>query len=84
MKEALASGRFRDFARLDATGANLHPLSAALWTLNADGLQIGIKAATRAIVCVRDIIAELRPFAADFTTFCHKFLKTSGRSYKRE
>lgn len=66
-----ASGRFRDLARLDATGANLHALRAALRTLNAYGLQIRIKAATRPIVCVRDIIAELRPLAADFTTFCH-------------
>ena len=50
-KRAL-SGRFRDFARLDATGANLHSLHAALRTLNADGLQIRIKATRRAIVCV--------------------------------
>jgi hypothetical protein len=52
MKEALLSGRFRDFARLDATGANLLALNTALRALNADGLQIRIKAAARAIVCV--------------------------------
>jgi hypothetical protein len=72
------SGRFRDFARLDATGANLLTLDAAFGALNADGLQVRIEATARAIVSVRNIIAELWPFAADFTTFCHKFLKTSG------
>jgi hypothetical protein len=76
------SGRFRNFARLDATGANLLTLDAALRALNADGLQVWIKATARAIVSVRDIIAELRPFAADFTTFCHKFLKTSDARLK--
>jgi len=63
--------RFRYFAGLDATGANLLALDSALRTLDADGLQVGVKAAARAIVCVRDIVSELRAFAADFASFSH-------------
>jgi peptidyl-prolyl cis-trans isomerase SurA len=51
--------------------------------LNADGLQVRIKATARAIVSVRNIITELRPFAADSTTFCHKFLKTSDALFRK-
>jgi hypothetical protein len=65
--------RFGDFARFDATGANLLALDAALGALNADGLQVGIKATARAIISVGNIIAELRPFAANFASFSHDF-----------
>jgi S-ribosylhomocysteine lyase LuxS involved in autoinducer biosynthesis len=41
--------------------------------LNAYGLQVGIEATARAIVGVRDIIAELRAFAADFASFSHDY-----------
>ena len=41
-----------DFARLDATGANLHALNAALRALHANGLQVGIKATARAVIRV--------------------------------
>ena len=64
-------GRFRDLTGLDATGADLHTLNAALRALYADGLQIGVKAPRRSIICMRDIIAELRPFATDFASFSH-------------
>jgi hypothetical protein len=65
--------RFSDFARLDATGANLHALRAPLRTLHADGLQIWIKAARCAVIRVGNIITELRAFAADFASFSHDF-----------
>jgi hypothetical protein len=70
---ATGSGRFRDFARLDATGANLLALDAALRALDADGLQIRVEAAARAIVRVGNIITELRPFATDFASFSHDY-----------
>jgi hypothetical protein len=63
--------RLCDFARLDATGANLLALNAACGTLDAYGLQVGIKATARAVVRVGNIIAELRAFAANFASFSH-------------
>jgi hypothetical protein len=70
MKSAGLS-RFSDFARLDATGANLLALSAAFGPLHADRLQVGIKATARAVVRVGNIVAELRAFAANFASFSH-------------
>ena len=64
---------FGDFTGLDARGADFHPASATLRHLHADGLQIWIEASRRAIVRVRDIVAELRSLAADFATFSHLF-----------
>ena len=60
-----------DFAGLDASRADFHPARATLRLLHADGLQIWIEATRRAIVRVRDIVAELWSFAADFATFGH-------------
>ena len=65
--------RFCDFARFDTGGADFHAPVTALRQLNAYGLQIGIENARRSIVCVRDVIAKLRAFAANFTTFCHDY-----------
>jgi hypothetical protein len=65
--------RLGDFACLDATGANLLAFDAALRTLDADGLQVGVKAAARAIIRVGNIITELRAFAANFASFSHDF-----------
>jgi hypothetical protein len=67
------SGRFRDLASLDTGRANLHPLRSASGPLNPYGLQIRIEAAARPIVRVRDVIAELRAFAADFASFSHDY-----------
>ena len=69
MMELLSS--FGDFAGLDAGSANLHPAGATLRHLYADRLQIRIEPSRRAIVRVRDVIAELRSLAADFATFGH-------------
>jgi hypothetical protein len=59
------------FTGLDTAGTNLDPLGAALGQLHANGLQVWIETPRRSIVCVRNIISELRAFAADFATFCH-------------
>jgi hypothetical protein len=67
-------GSFRDFARLDATGADLHANGSALRALNTNGLQVRIEATARAIVSMRNIIAELRRLAADFATFSHNLI----------
>jgi hypothetical protein len=64
---------FGDFTGLDARSADFHPASATLRHLHADGLQIWIEASRRAIVRVRDIVAELRSLAADVATFSHLF-----------
>jgi hypothetical protein len=65
--------RLGDFACLDATGANLLAFDAALRALNADGLQVGVKATARAVIRVGNIITELRAFAANFASFSHDF-----------
>src|SRR5919108_4124468 len=67
----LLLGRLRDLARLDAGRADLHPYGPALRALDAYGLQVGVEAAARAVVRVRDVVAELRPLAADFASFSH-------------
>jgi len=75
--EAPVLSRLGDFARLDTTGANLLAFNAALRALDADGLQVGIEAAARAIIRVGNIVAELRAFAANFASFSHdlKYLR---------
>ena len=50
---------------------------AALRALDAYGLQVGVEAAARAVIRVGNVIAELRPFAADFASFGHDDLSTS-------
>ena len=77
------SGSFRNFAGLDATRANLHALHAPLRALDANVLQVWIKAAARAVVRMRDIIAELRAFAADFASFSHDYVVTSERKKRK-
>src|SRR5215831_6764805 len=66
-----ASGGLGDFAGLDATRANFHPFGAAAGRFYADRLQVGIENTRGPIIGVRDIIAKLWAFAANFTTFCH-------------
>jgi len=59
-----------DFAGLDASGANANALANAVHN-GFDRLQIRIPATARDIVRVRDVVAELWTFAADFTYLCH-------------
>jgi len=70
-------GGFSDFAGLDTAGANLHSLSATLGLLHANGLQIRIESARRSVVCMRNVITELRAFAANFASFSHNCFDTS-------
>lgn len=65
--------RFGDFPGLNATGTNFHSLGSAFWLLHPNGLQIRIESPRRSIVCVGDIVSELRTLAADFATFCHDY-----------
>ena len=65
------SGSLQDFARFDAGRADFHPARATLGRLHANRLKIRIEASLSAIVRVRDIVAELRSFIADFATFGH-------------
>jgi hypothetical protein len=61
----------RDFAGFNTAGTNFDPFGAAGGQLDANGLQIWIKPPRRSIVCVRNIVSELRAFSADFATFSH-------------
>lgn len=69
--------RLRDFAAFDAAGADPHAHVSPLRTLDADRLQVRIEAARGAIIRMRDIVTELRAFAADFASFGHDCLSTS-------
>ena len=66
-------GCFGDFAGFDAAGADLHSFVAALRLLHPNGLQVRIENSRCSIVRVRNIIAKLWAFAANFTTFCHNY-----------
>ncbi len=61
---------FDDFAGLDAASADAHALAAAI-DLGLDGLQVYVPTTPRGVVGVRDVIAELRAFAAKITFGCH-------------
>ena len=69
-----ALSRLGNFTSFNATGADLLTLDAALRALHAYGLQVGVEPATRAVVGVRNIVAELRAFATDFASFSHGYL----------
>jgi hypothetical protein len=62
---------FLHLARFDTGRADLHADVPALRSLNANLLQVGIETPPGAVVRVRDVVAELRAFAADFASFCH-------------
>ena len=61
---------FDDFAGLDAAGADAHALAGAV-DLGFDGLEVHVPTTTGGVVGVRDIVAELRAFAAKITFLCH-------------
>jgi hypothetical protein len=65
------SSSLGDFARLDASCANFHSARATLRGLNANRLKIRIESSGSAVIRVRDIVAELWSFTADFATFGH-------------
>jgi hypothetical protein len=61
---------FDDFAGLDAAGADAHTLAYTVH-LGLDGLQIDVPAAPSGVVGVRDVVTELRAFAAKIAFCCH-------------
>src|SRR6202161_1091903 len=67
-----------DLAGLDAAGADAHPLAATV-DLGLDGLQVNVPATTGGVVSVRDVVAELRAFAAKITFLCHDLLQYQSR-----
>jgi hypothetical protein len=67
-----------DLAGLDAAGADAHTLAATV-DLGLDGLQVNVPATTGGVVGVRDVVAELRAFAAKITFLCHDLLQYQSR-----
>ena len=61
---------FDDFAGLDAAGADAHTLADTVYD-GLDGLQVHVPATAGRVVGVRDIVAELRSLAAEFTFLSH-------------
>ena len=59
-----------DFARLDAARAHANALAGPIH-LRAYRAQVDVPAPAGGVVGVRDVISELRPFAAEFTLGCH-------------
>jgi hypothetical protein len=63
---------FDDFAGLNTAGADAHTLAYTVH-LGLDGLQIDVPAAPSGVVGVRDVVTELRAFAAEITFSCHGY-----------
>jgi hypothetical protein len=61
---------FGDFAALDAGSAHAQLLGSAVYEC-LYGLQVHIPAAASNVVCVRNVIAKTRAFAADIACLCH-------------
>jgi hypothetical protein len=67
----LSSGGFGNFAALNTTGAHPYFARATLWKLDTNQLKIRIESARCPIVCMRNVIAELRALPANLTSFSH-------------
>ncbi len=67
--------RLDDFARLDAAGADANTLIAASRQLGLDRAKIDVPTPARNVVRVRDVVSELRTFAADIADLCHDLLQ---------
>jgi len=83
LKQALLSSGnlgLGDLAALDAVSAGADALGGALDD-GVNGLEIRAPAAARYVVRVRDVVTELRAFAANVAYLCHdpapKFSKVS-------
>src|SRR3954447_21405799 len=63
-----------DFSALDAAGANTNALVATL-KLRLHRAQIDTPTATGDVVCVRNVIAELRTFATNTADLSHDLLQ---------
>jgi len=66
--------RFDNFARFYTAGTNFHPPVSAGRKLDADRLQVGIKASPGFVVRVGNIVSKLRAFPAYFASFSHKLV----------
>ena len=64
-----------DFAGLDAAGADANALASSIH-LGLDWLKVDVPATASRIVGVRDVVAKLRAFAAEFTFLCHDLLQS--------
>jgi len=62
--------RLGDLAALDAVGADADALGSSV-DQGVDSLQVGVPATPCDVVRVRDVIAELRTFAAYVAYLCH-------------
>ena len=62
---------FGDFAALDAACADADPLGCAV-DQGLYGLEIHVPAPTGYVVRVRDVVTELRAFAANIAYLCHR------------
>jgi len=65
-----SSLRLDDLAGLDAAGADADALSAAL-DFGLHRTEVNVPAPAADVVRVRDIVSELRTFAADLANLCH-------------
>lgn len=65
-----------DLAGPDAASADAHPFACTAH-LRLDGLQIDVPTTAGRVVGVRDIVSELRAFAAEITFGCHDVLLQS-------
>jgi hypothetical protein len=63
---------FDNFSGFYAAGANLLAAVAACRQLYANRLKIRVEAAPGLVVCVGNVVSELRSFSADIASFCHK------------
>jgi hypothetical protein len=59
-----------DLAALDAARAHANPFRRAIHQ-SLNGLQIHVPATLGYVVRVRNVVSELRPFAANITYLCH-------------
>ena len=66
---------FDDFAGLDAAGADADTLASA-GDLSLDGLKVHVPATPGSVVGMRDVVAELRAFAAKITFVRHDLLQS--------
>ena len=73
---------FNDLARFDATSADANALVAAIH-FSLDRAKIYVPATLGHVVRVRDLVTELRTFAADFANLCHDKLQLT-KLFRRE
>jgi hypothetical protein len=70
---------FDNFPGFQTARANFDAFASTI-DLRADSLQVRIKAAAGPVIRVGNIVAELRAFAAKFTTISHNYLQNSPKA----